>query len=1127
MKLRGYEIRGIVILLTLMILGVMAACGGGGKSAHRAVLPQLDGSGSTASQGGKYGFSFTEADIPNLSPEIQELLALPGWEGPPSPIPPVSGAPMPEPPTVEDLIAMKRDLMEQSDGLYRNDEPVVPVKGTAYIVIPPDDPGYYPILGEYDPDDWDPGGGDTPPPPFGVDDDEDGYEDLFEGTDDWFVTVYKSFVKEGTTIANQFNRGSLTAGDAVSAVYQSFRHLEGSFATGEFHYRSAESGILLHPYAVSELYYKQFNMPAELTRYSDPTPVVWYAVMIAAASEVNDNGGAHFESTNCPNETLADYQAFSYDPEKLPLLDVSAEGWEENGSLVGSIMTSLVSSENSYIQELIDEQVTEDAPYATFSCIGMILQRWVDDKYSPFDDAWQGRLGWPLSDPWIDRNGRVITGPLGQYRRYGQWFERGFMWWNDYLDPSTPDELYIYTTEEDSVLDPGAEFIQDPTVVRYGLGGPLGMTITAYPLFANVGDPIYFHAFPYGGPLTNANAFDDDVFVWNWRDGNYYIGDGTERLRTHDFLTEAKYVPRVLLVLDVDGDGNADGSNPDYVYFADSPEIEIGHLGEGVTTPIVLVDDNAANADAIAADLDALGIAYDRVLSSDVSDASDVEDYLLTIWACPYNSTSGLSSGEQQILMDICQVNNQDALVVYSRVYSSSLSSTFRTFCGSTSSSYPRYTQYFMYSPSGKPTRGLGTAGLPLGSGPGGTLSEIVMDWTNWFSYYWLSAYHSYLYYRYASSDTTKCAQSLSSYYWTVWMRDANGGTENGVFCFFGLNWEQIVSTKPEAVGSTGVMQNLLNLIDPLILTGGGAGEDEVVPYDGPVDIADMFGWIVDSEAGDMSGGTEMDINVIGGPETVQFECLARASQGVDLIYQWEFEPGTGWSTLTRYTAHQYIAAIDVDGDGDTSYDDDDWFTVNSRVYDSTYGSFDTAPIDSRDSDTFDMRVNGGVTAVWIDDDGTVNGSPYDLEEDGSMIIGLDYAVGGGDTNYNGIVIDYDYDFITFDDPPAAGTVEVTPNGEDGSFHYDLTIEDASPGYEYYIAIRVYDDDAPNLYDTYAWLDPFSGGAPVGLINDGDTPMVTAFESAPPTPTPTATTLSIPPRRDGSLTTLKAAATCF
>ena len=1104
MKLRGYEVRGIVILLTLVILGVMAACGGGSKSAQRAVLPQLDGSGSTASQGGKYGFSFTEADIPNLSPEIQELLALPGWEGPPTPVPPVSGAPMPEMPTVEDLIAMKRDLIDQSDGLYRNEEPVVPVvKDTSYPVIPPDDPGYYPLLAEYDPDDWDPGGGDTPPPPFGVDADEDGYEDLFENTDDWFVVVYKSFVKEGITIANQFNRGSQVGGDEVSAVYQSFRHEEGSEATGEFQYRSAESGILLNPYMLTGLWYEQFNMATRLTRYSDPTTVVWYAVMIAAASEVNDNGGAHFESTGCPNTTLADYQAFSYDPDKLPLLNVDSEGWDDNGSLVGSIMTSLVSSENENIQELIDEQTATVDPIATFGCMGMILQRWSDDRFSPFDHAWQGRLGWPLSDPWCDRNGRVLVGPLGQYRRYGQWFERGFIWWNDYLDPSTPDELYVYTTEEDSVLDPGAELMQDAMVVRYGLGGPLGMAITAYPLFANIGDPIYFHAFPYGGPLTNANAFEDDVFVWNWRDGNYYIGDGTELLRTHDYLVEAKYVPRVLLVLDVDGDGNADGSNPDYVCFADAPEIEIGHItgaGGGDAQIVIVTEDDPYpgddNAEAIKETLDSLGILYDETTESDVSDVSDLEDYLLTIWCFhsypDYGYQYVLSEPQSDLMMDVTRVSNQNLLVFWNRPYyyynwyQFSDRYEWPNYWGSSSYSYPSTIRIGTTAPG---NYGYITGGYPLGTGPGGTISMVNWEWEQSGSYYY-SPYNAYLYYYYVDSYVTPLAYTyMAPYYIGCWMRDTNGGTENGIAAWFGLDWFKIESTTPADPGKEGVMQNLLNQINPALLEGGGGGgEDGVAPYDGPVDIADIFGWMVDTEAGNMSGGTDLDINVVGGPETINFECLARASAGVDLIYEWEFEPGDGYSIWTRYTAHTYIAALDIDGDGDTSYDNDDWFTVNARVYDSTYGSYASAPVDSRDMDVFDMRVSGGTTAVWIDDDGTVFMNPYEIDGSGNITVGLDYEVGGGDHNYNGIWIDYDYDFVTFND-----TVEVTPTGTDGTFHYDLVIPNAQGGYEYYIAIRVYDDDAPNLYDTYAWLEPAMAGAGIVIINDGDTTQANLF----------------------------------
>jgi hypothetical protein len=106
------------------------------------------------------------------------------------------------------------------------------------------------------------------------------------------------------------------------------------------------------------------------------------------------------------------------------------------------------------------------------------------------------------------------------------------------------------------------------------------------------------------------------------------------------------------------------------------------------------------------------------------------------------------------------------------------------------------------------------------------------------------------------------------------------------------------------------------------------------------------------------------------------------------------------------------------------------------------------------------------------------------------MTVGLDYTISGGDDIYNGIWIDYDYDWITFVD-----TVEVTPTGVSGDFHYDLNIPSVSPGYEYFIAIRVYDDDAPNLYDTYVWMTPFTGGAPIVVVNDGGTSNANAIKS--------------------------------
>jgi len=1058
------------VALVLLLVLILAACGGG-RSANRSVLPGISGGGSAVST--DRGFAFTEADIPNLDPQIQELLAHPGWSGPPSPVPPVSGAPMPPPYSVEDSLSLLRELVDETEQLARSEEPVVPVRGTSYQQIPPP-PDYFPEVGEYDPLDYVPPG----PPPFGLDADENGYEDLFEMADQFGITTFASFVKHGLTIQNQFNRGTMTAGNAVSAVYQKARGPGSAAPNIELVYREAESGILSNPYRLEGPTHQLFNLLTRLRKISDPTPMLWYAVVIAPSSEYQDNGGLYWESTGCPNETFGGIQAFAYDPVKLPLLQADTMNWDENGSLVGSLFCKLESSEHDLIQELIDLQNSTGQPSAAFPVMGMILQRWIDDRFSPFQEPWEGRLGWPLGLPVINRSGRVITGPLGQYYQYYQYFEKGFMWWNDYIDPNTPDELYIYMYSEDCTLETGGDYEQDPMVVRYGTGGPLGMAVTAWPLLANVGDPIYYHAFPYGGPAGNVNAFLDDFFVWNFRDGNYYLGDGTDTLQTHEYYTEAKYVTRVMLVLDVDGDGNADGATPEYVYFADAPEVEIGHLGEpgggggGGEPTILIVQDNTApsgsdsltHVQAVQADLDAIGLedGYDTVTTAQITSASDMEDYLCVIW-CPPKSTATnndwydeqINASERAIIMSYVQGGGNLILPTTSLMNAFAGQPTWHEFMDAYWNS--AYTSGQSYN----------TVAAPLQSGPGGAISTINRQMVFQSLGYTLGMSNVTDLLLYSSSATGKA-------------RDHVPSGAGGKMVSIATNWHLFTTTSPAGPGRAGLLWNLLNWIDPeiLIIEPGGPGGDTIVPYEGPVDIADIYGWIYDKEGGDMSGGDTLDINVAGGALQANFECVARANTGIDLVYEWEFEPSTGFGIWTRYTSHTYIGAIDVDGDSDTFFDPDDWFDVTCRVYDSSF-TYGTAPPDARDIDYFPMRVSGGVVSVWIDDNGTTFSNPYELDGSGNLNCTLHYSVGGGDGVFDSVWVDYDYDFMSFNN-----MVEVTPTPGPGNKTYNLTIPSAEAGHDYYVAIRVTDNDAPNVTDTYAWMTPVYAGGSILVVSD-------------------------------------------
>ena len=1056
------------VMLAVIVLGLALSCGGG---THRSVgtLPSV-----SSSSGGSSHASFGQVDrracvpedeIYRLSPIMQELYGDPGWKGPATPIPASTPVPAPLALNIEDVAAR----CEGTTRLNRDEEPVVPVRGVSHEYIPPDDPGYYPMPGEYDEDDWN-GTGD---PPWGSDgDDEDIYEDRIQRVDQ-FDEQARSFVKEGSTRPNQFNRGTMEVG-TLTAVYQTYDIPTGLDPEwGEWSYPSEDTyDVVTEPaYFVGGYIYDKLQMSTTVRRYSQMVDFAWYDILIAPLDDVSTD----YMSTQPPNETYASYQPYFFDDETL----LYGEAW----------MVELTLSSNDYIQELIDLQVADDMPVVTYPIFGIIQQRWADDVWNMgVDPPWEGPLGWPLSDPFIDRGGRLLTGPLGPYYRYGQYFEKGFMWHVDYMDPEMPDEVYVYRYDEDSTLDPGGEYVQDPTVVKYGMGGPLGCNVVVNPLVANVGDPIFFKAFPYGGPVDNANGFADDWFLWNFRDGT--VSGGSIQFPIHEYYVEARYVARLMFSLDYDGDGNPDGDTEGYKVFADSPEIEIGHLGEpgggggGAGEPtILLVQDDTGGYDykdslqhvqAFQNDLDALDLssAYDTVTTTDISGVSDMEDYLCVIW-CParldWFSPEQIDSRERALIMSYVQSSGGNVILPSNALNNGwGGNPAWHTFMGS------QWNSAYMSGPTY-----MSVAGTPIGSGPGGTIGTI--NRTNM----WQSMASS------LQPNTTVIGRWSSVN--TAISRDHDTGNVGGRMTTIATVWHHFSTTSPATPGRSGLLKNLLNWIDPqiLIVEEGPGGEDPILPYDGPVDIADVFAWLYAEDGSEITGGdgdtpedqVEIWVLLPTDPQSVWFECLARTAGEPDsLIYEWSFEPGDPFSIWTRYTAHWYDGGIDPDGEG--PLEDGDEFDVWARVYDSDVApSYDLAPPDARDIDSVKIKVHGP-PPIDIRDDGTVIEGSYAPDEFGDVTVPLDFWVEGGVPPYDNVYIDYDYDFITFDEPPAAGTVEVTPTPGEGHTDYDLVISGVTAGDEYYIAIRAYDTEAPNDYDTYVWIDPVTVGSPVLVIDD-------------------------------------------
>jgi hypothetical protein len=700
------------VMLAVIVLGLALSCGGG---SHKSVgtLPSVSsGSGGSAASFGQSDRSacIPEDEVYRLSPIMQELYGDPGWKGSVTPVP--ASTPVPAPPAlnIEDAAAR----YEGATRLNRDEEPVVPVRGVSHQYIPPDDPGYYPMPGEYDPDDWN----GTGSPPWGSDGgDEDIYEDRIQRVDK-FTEQGKSFVKEGSTRPNQFNRGTMEIG-TLTAVYQTYNIPTGGDPEwGEWAYPSEDTyDVVVEPaYFVDGYIYDKLQMSTSVRRYSQMVDFAWYDILIAPLDDVSGD----FMSTQPPNETYASYQPYFFDDETL----LFGEAW----------IVELASSENELIQELIDLQVADDLPIVTYPIFGVIQQRWADDVWNMgVDPPWEGRLGWPLSDPFIDRSGRLLTGPLGPFYRYGQYFEKGFMWHVDYIDPEMPDEVYVYMYDEDSTLDPGGEYTQDPTVVKYGTGGPLGCTVVMNPLLANVGDPIFFKAFPYGGPVGNANGFADDWYLWNFRDGT--ISPSYDVLYPiHDYYTEARYVTRLMFSLDYDGDGNPDGDTAGYKVFADSPELVIGHLGEpggggGEGEPTILLvqdttsagsNDSLQHVQAFQSDLDALDLsaAYDTVTTGDVSSAADLEDYLCVIWCPAYTSEwyslEQIQSQERTLIMDYVQNYGGNVILPTQVPYNSYRGyPDWHNFMGAPWNSGYLYVTY------------MNVAGMPMGTGPGGMIATV------------------------------------------------------------------------------------------------------------------------------------------------------------------------------------------------------------------------------------------------------------------------------------------------------------------------------------------------------------------------------------------------------------------
>jgi len=1112
--------RLLMVVAGVIVMGLVMSCGGG-RSASVNLPAMVSGASHSANVVPDYveGMVMPESDIGKLSPTLQRLFRDPGWEGPATAQPAPEVAPVPEIPTVEEVQSWY--ARGGGNATFERHRSVMPGKGVSYVEV---DSGGYPDAGEYDLAVYDPSGPD--PPPWGSDVNDDGIDDRFESLDLATGDAPISYVWRGETIANPFNRGWTEGARECSAVYQSFRDSTG-LGRAEYNYPGQDTGAdgygAVTPYRLHGAIYDLWQSTAEEVQEVEyPEDFRWYDVMIAAVTNEDDNGGAYYTSDfggthDTLNTTaavqwfskdLTDYEEMQFAPLEYPLNNPNEPpnfphpggGLKfENPEAADSLVVKLMGSDNAKIDKLVndpDEGRTEDwyppnteppaRNYAgVFPVFGVIAQRWADDTLTFNDYPWEGPLGFPVSPPQVMNGGNRIVGARGDYHEFRQMFERGIIYWHKYVPGlNVPDAVYIFRVpeDEDSVFDCNADdLIPDAQTIYYGTGGPLGVIAWVWPTLTVVGHPIYFKAFPYGGPSAaspanwedgkNYEGFTDDYYLWRFRDG--FIGMGRRVVRQagtpQPYDYEAKYVARVMLVLQIDDVPGPDGGDPANVAFGDTVEFEVGHLGEGGGGPsnIVLLVSNSDQADAeMQAWRDVLDdddTGYDEMDAADITAGTDMSAYKLVIWCtkkqnpCGFNlffTTTPVSSGHQGNIVDY--LNDGGNMIIAMPTWWQGGTPTFRKAFGWLgANAWTNNCPFYMAD-------NMVITGYPIADGPGGhfDMAFSTPDGNNTQGYI------------YSPWDDPPPPPSWDLMHWdinstmkTTRAHDNNGaGADGGIGLGHGRNWCNMASTLPPDSGSTGtsdLVLNILNWIDPELpgSGGGGGGGGGINSYAGPLQVGDdtldpertgVNAWVVKPGAGDaalmITGGDGSDADNEGPPDEpwhntavvsvvidavpIHFEAMAHANADVNIKYEWKFypdwyyQPGgplegyPEWEEWTRYTTHYYEGGVDPDGAGPLDFGDP--FPVWVRAYDGTYASF--ADAQAAGEDFWDMksvriRVFGPLP-VDIEDDGTVFEDSYTPDPaTGDVEVDLSFTINGGapDPYYDECWIDWDYDYATFD----------------------------------------------------------------------------------------------------------------
>jgi len=593
---------------------------------------------------------------------------------------------------------------------------------------------------------------------------------------------------------------------------------------------------------------------------------VWYDQFIAPFEDeaVINNDGWLYEPVDAKNLTSGTVQYFD------AVVTEGATGVDYPWSMFITMeSTDYVSIQEDYIDpsaealytsrppEVTEEEWTALKAQASVPVMGAIAELYRELNPADMDAPWQGVLGFPL-EPMRDFNGGrpMFNTTDGIYRLFGQHFFHGFMWWYDFLLTNKNDWLYPYVYSGTTTYDADGEYVPFfPVKVEYGLNGPIACVGYADKYEVEPGQLVSYHAITWGGlESTAGDGLYGDV-LWNFRDGTVGVGETV----LHRFHQKARYVVRLIVINDDDADlPIKQPDDPDVAVF-DLYRINVGTPGAAAAAGIALIvdedGDTASQQDtspATQATFDTLEVSYDIHVGDATVD--DMLGYSSVFYA------NSLSTPTWFFNNDCADFGMNDA-------------QEFASYVVDEGGNFVWFNSLMTYfPPNGFMMQGVQDAGFTQMIGGGsGAGTPPWSGWAGWgahslhqiqgsisgsyhaisqiqmnTSHGWAMLYEPCWYWaQYAGAVIpggelvdvgpypTGCISGM--------MNDSNDDDDGGYGLWIGVPYYAINQTSPDPGGKDALMENIINVIDPGLLPGGGkprAGVlPEYAPYDGVFEL--------------------------------------------------------------------------------------------------------------------------------------------------------------------------------------------------------------------------------------------------------------------------------------------------